>query len=166
MVCRVGLLWLPRTPPLWQRGFFWVNCLVLRRLLASVRSGAVNTFRYVRPTVNSDFDPSQTADAYRAILQLGLEYLQRAALPELHPYLRIEIDHLHNIPKYISDASLVGHGYYYCNERPFYLESVADTPIIDVDFMLSRYQPHWDALRDALAPYAGAINSLNWNTKL
>ena len=25
----------PRTPPLWQRGFFLVNCLVLRRLLAS-----------------------------------------------------------------------------------------------------------------------------------
>ena len=23
----------PRTPPLWQRGFFLVNCLVLRRLL-------------------------------------------------------------------------------------------------------------------------------------
>ena len=35
----------PWTPPLWQRGFFLVNCLVLRRLLASVRSGVVKTFR-------------------------------------------------------------------------------------------------------------------------
>ena len=37
----------PRTPPLWQRGFFLVNCLVLRHLLASVRSGVVKTFRCV-----------------------------------------------------------------------------------------------------------------------
>ena len=51
MVCDIGrfgpVLWLatPRTPPLWQRGFFLVNCLVLRRLLTSVRSGVVKTFR-------------------------------------------------------------------------------------------------------------------------
>ena len=37
----------PRTPPLWQRAFFLVNLFVLRRLLASVRSGVVKTFRYV-----------------------------------------------------------------------------------------------------------------------
>ena len=35
----------PRTPPLWQRRFLLVNCLVLRRLLASARSGVVKTFR-------------------------------------------------------------------------------------------------------------------------
>ena len=34
----------PWTPPLWQRGFPLVNCLVLRRLLALVRSGVANTF--------------------------------------------------------------------------------------------------------------------------
>ena len=37
---------MPRTPPLWQRDFFLVNCLVLRRLLASERSGVVKTFRW------------------------------------------------------------------------------------------------------------------------
>ena len=36
----------PRTPPLWQRGFFLINYLVLRCLFASVRSGVVKTFRY------------------------------------------------------------------------------------------------------------------------
>ena len=35
----------PRTPPLWQRRFFLVNCFMLRRLLTSVRSGVVKTFR-------------------------------------------------------------------------------------------------------------------------
>jgi hypothetical protein len=35
-----------RTPPLWQRGFSLVNCLVSRRLLASERSGVVKTFRW------------------------------------------------------------------------------------------------------------------------
>lgn len=34
----------PRTPPLWQRGFVLVNCLALRRFLASERSGVVDTF--------------------------------------------------------------------------------------------------------------------------
>ena len=36
----------PRTPPLWQRGFFLVNCFVLRRFLASMRSRVVKTFRW------------------------------------------------------------------------------------------------------------------------
>ena len=35
----------PRTPPLWQRGFFLINCLMLRRLLRSVRSGVAKNFR-------------------------------------------------------------------------------------------------------------------------
>ena len=42
---RFGLRRRPRTPPLWQREFFLVNCSVLRHLLASERSGVVNTFR-------------------------------------------------------------------------------------------------------------------------
>ena len=51
LVCRfvrsvvAYLFAVPRTPPLWQRDFFLVNCSVLRRLLASVRSGVVKTFR-------------------------------------------------------------------------------------------------------------------------
>ena len=40
---------MPRTPHLWQRDFFLVNCLVLRRLLASERSGVVKTFRWAPP---------------------------------------------------------------------------------------------------------------------
>ena len=35
----------PWTPPLWQRGFFLVNCFELRRFLTSERSGVVKTFR-------------------------------------------------------------------------------------------------------------------------
>ena len=42
---------MPWTPPLWQRGFFLVDWFVLRRFLASVRSGVVKTFRYV-PQIN------------------------------------------------------------------------------------------------------------------
>lgn len=95
-----------------------------------------------------------------------MENLQRAGIPELHPYLHIEIDHLHNIPKYITGRSLVGHGYYFCNERPFYLERVVGIPMIDVDFMLARYQPHWDALHAALSPFKDAFNALNLNTKV
>ena len=45
----------PRTPPLWQRGFFLVNCLVLRCLLASARSGVVKTFRCATRVVPCDF---------------------------------------------------------------------------------------------------------------
>ena len=45
-VARFGdALWfaVSRTPPLWQRGFFLVNCLMLGHLLASVRSGVAKT---------------------------------------------------------------------------------------------------------------------------
>ncbi|WDQ16150.1 hypothetical protein [Rhodopirellula sp. P2] len=49
----------PRTPPLWQSGFFLVNCFVLRRLLTSVRSGVVKTFRCV-PRLNVVLVESQS----------------------------------------------------------------------------------------------------------
>ena len=47
MICNVShfdcAFWLatPRTPPLWQHGFYLVNRLVLRRFLTSARSGVV-----------------------------------------------------------------------------------------------------------------------------
>lgn len=113
-----------------------------------------------------DCDPTLTAEIYRSILHLGLENLQRYRVVESFDYLAIEIDHLHNIPKYIVDRTLLGHGYYYCTERDFYIERLADIPVIDTDFLIRMYQPHWDALRDALLPYADAINARNWSTKL
>ena len=46
----------PRTPPLWQRDFFLINCLQLRSLSASVRSGVVKTFRCVTQTIEPPAD--------------------------------------------------------------------------------------------------------------
>jgi hypothetical protein len=113
----------------------------------------------------ADFDPSLTAEIYRAILLLGLENLQRYRTAERFDYLEIEIDHLHNIPKYMADDTLIGHGYYFCTERPYYLERVADIPVINTGSLIAQYQPHWDALHAALMPYADAINAMNWYTE-
>ena len=113
-----------------------------------------------------EFDPILTADIYRSILQLGMENLQRYRVVESFDYLAIEIDHLHNIPKYIVADSLISHGYYYCGERDFYIQRLADIHVIDTDFLIRMYQPHWNALRDALLPHADAINSRDWPTKL
>ena len=118
------------------------------------------------PAFDIKVDPASVADAYREILELGLENLQRAALPELHWYLRIEIDHLHNIPKYMASDWLFHHADYFCRERPSYLEDVQGTAIIDVEFMLARYQTQWDALHRVMLPYADAINSMNLYTAL
>ena len=113
-----------------------------------------------------EFDPTLTAEIYRSILHLGMENLQRYRIVESFDYLGIEIDHLHNIPKYIVADSLISHGYYYCGERDFYIQRLADIPVIDTDFLIRMYQPHWDALRDALLPHVDAINSRDWPTKL
>ena len=67
----------PRTPPLWQRNFFLVNCLVLRRLLASVRSGVVKTSRCT-PRLMSDQPTNDSAKTSRhrliavTVMSLGL----------------------------------------------------------------------------------------------
>ena len=51
----------PWTPHLWQRGFFLVNCFVLRRLLASARSGVVKTFRWTTSTIENPYEsPTST----------------------------------------------------------------------------------------------------------
>ncbi len=110
--------------------------------------------------------PNLLRDAYHSILELGLENLQRCGSPDLNGYLRIEIDHLHNIPSYMHCENLFRHAYYYCSERPFYLERVVAIPGISVDFMLSRYAPHWDAIRNALAPYSDVINDRHYPERL
>ena len=113
-----------------------------------------------------EFDPTLTAEIYRSILHLGLENLQRYRIVESFDYLSVEIDHLHNIPKYIVADSLISHGYYYCGERELYIQRLAGIAAFDTDFLLRLYQPYWDALRDALLPHADAIKSRNWLTKL
>ena len=52
---------MPRTPPLWQRDFFLVNCFVLRSLLASERSGVVKTFRCATKSYEMDASNAPTA---------------------------------------------------------------------------------------------------------
>ena len=117
------------------------------------------------PAYDIKIDPAATYDSYRAILELGLENLQRAAMPDqLHNYLRTEVDHLHNIPKYLTHESLFQHAYYLCTERPAYLEQIGHPPMIDVDSILHFYQPHWDRLHDVLLPHADAINSFDLYT--
>ena len=52
VACRFVALW---APPLWQRDFFLVNCLLLRHFLTSERSGVEITFRCATET-----NPMQT----------------------------------------------------------------------------------------------------------
>ena len=106
-------------------------------------------------------DPALLHDDYHSILHRGLANLQNAGLPELHDYLRIEIDHLHNLPSYMRSDNVFRHAYYYCEERTFYLERVVAVPVIDVDMIISLYTPHWDAIRASLMPYADVINAHN-----
>ena len=128
-------------------------------------SGIGNLFQSANAQV-SEFNPALTAEIYREILEIGLKNLQRFRIQKLFDYLAIEIDHLHNIPTYIVDSSLVGHGYYFCTERDFYIERLADIAVIDTGSLIRRYQPHWDALRKELLPYAAMINAHTWHTKL
>ena len=107
----------------------------------------------------SEFDPSLTSEAYRAILRLGLENLQRFRLPERFDYLAIEINHLHNIPRHMASETLNSHRYYFCSERLFYIEQLADVEIIDTDFLIRQYQPYWDVIRAQLSPYDPKIEA-------
>ena len=110
--------------------------------------------------------PQVLCEAYHGILELGLENLQRTSLPEFHAYLRIEIDHLHNIPLYMHSDNLFRHAYYYCTERPFYLERVATYSTTDVGRMLAKYELHWKSLRIQLIPFAEVINTKQYTEKL
>lgn len=111
-------------------------------------------------------DPTLLEYCYHSILELGMENLQRATLPELHDYLRIEIEHLHNIPSYLHSDNLLRHAYYYCSERPLYLERVVETSMSNVGFIIARYTPHWDTLRELLTPFAETINQQDYSEKL
>ena len=76
LVCHIapcgGVFWFatPRTPPLWQRDFFLVNCSVLRSLSASERSGVVKTFRRalaIRDSIVSHICRNRTIRWWRPI---------------------------------------------------------------------------------------------------
>jgi len=109
----------------------------------------------------SGFDPSLTVDAYREILRLGLENLQRFSLPERIGYLAVEINHLHNIPRHMASEAVNSHRYYFCSKRTFYIEQLADVDVIDTGFLVRQYQPHWDALRAQLVPHIPEIATLD-----
>jgi hypothetical protein len=111
-------------------------------------------------------DPSVLRDAYHAILELGMENLQRFRLPERFEYLAIEIDHLHNIPHYMRETNVFVHAYYFCTTRPFYIERLAPIPIIETQNLIRYYAPHWQILRDGLLSYAAEINSHQYMEKL
>jgi hypothetical protein len=103
-------------------------------------------------------DPKVLQDAYHAILELGMENLQRYRLPERFDYLAIEIDHLHNLPHYMHETNVFVHAYYYCTTRPFYIERLATIQIIETQSLIRRYEPYWQVLREGLIPYASEIN--------
>lgn len=106
-------------------------------------------------------DPDILRDSYHAILELGMENLQRYRLPERFEYLSAEIDHLHNLPHYMRQDSVLVHSYYYCATRPLYLERMARIPVIDTESMIQRYQQHWRKIREVLLPFADPINKKN-----
>ena len=107
-------------------------------------------------------DPALTRDAYHAILEIGMENLQRFRVRTLFDYLAIEIDHLHNLPHYMREENVYIHAYYLCTTKPFYIERIVPITGIDSDHLVSRYAPHWESLRDALSPFANAINARHY----
>ena len=111
-------------------------------------------------------DPARLRESYHAILQLGMENLQRYSLPERFGYLAIEIDHLHNLPAYMNQDNVLIHAYYYCTTRPFYLERLAKVPVIETEYLIQDYQPYWRKLRAELAPYAAAINERHYTEQI
>lgn len=111
-------------------------------------------------------DPARLRESYHAILQLGMENLQRFSLPERFGYLAIEIDHLHNLPAYMNQDSLLSHAYYYCTTRPFYLERLAKIPVIETEYLIQDYEPYWRKLEAELAPYAGLINERHYTEQI
>lgn len=110
--------------------------------------------------------PDVLRDAYHAILAIGMESLQHYRVPERFEYLAIEIDHLHNLPHYMHEENVYAHAYYYCTTRPFYVERLARLEKIDTKFLISRYSPHWDALRVGLMPFANEINAKHYTERL
>ena len=58
-------------------------------------------------------------------------------------------------------ATLNSHRYYFCNERDYYIERLASVDVIDTDWLVRKYQPHWDELRSKLAPYIPEIETLD-----
>ena len=95
LVCHVirfdSELWFatPRTPPLWQRGFFLVNWLVLRRLFASSRSGVVKTFRCVTQVFRSVSSSPTNPDQVRQLVDAAIASISNTELvAKITPLLR------------------------------------------------------------------------------
>ena len=111
-------------------------------------------------------DPYVLRDAYHAILELGMENLQRYRSPERFDYLAIEIEHLHNLPHYMHETNVLVHAYYYCATRPFYIERLAPMQIIEAQSLIRRYEPFWHILREGLLPYSQEIKQHQYTEPL
>lgn len=113
-----------------------------------------------------NIDSTILRDAYHAILELGMENLQRYLRPERFDYIAAEIDHLHNLPHYMQETNVFVHAYYYCTTRPFYIERVTSIQSIETQWLISQYEPYWQILREGLLPFASEINSRQYTERL
>ncbi len=107
-------------------------------------------------------DVDALSDAYLEIVDKGLEHLRRYSLRERFAYLDLEIEHLHNLSSYIGDTNLYRHAYYYCAERPFYLERIRAIEGFDTSVVVSRYIEPWNRILNLLLPFADEIDAKDY----
>lgn len=114
----------------------------------------------------SILDINTLSDAYLVLVTHGLEHLRRYSLPERFEYLDLEIDHLHNLPSYIGETNLYRHAYYYCTERPWYLQRLAKITTFDTSIVVARYTESWDDIQRVLVPFSNDINEKEYLERL
>jgi hypothetical protein len=84
---------------------------------------------------------------YVQILHHGLLRIRDSAALGHLQYCAVESEHLHNIPSLIGETNEERHIYYFCQERPHYLEHV-DRSIPGLDFTLRRFTELWTSLSE------------------
>lgn len=88
---------------------------------------------------------------YLNILRVGLNLLRDVAEAGELAWVRVDAEHLHNVPSLIGESNIRRHFYYTTKEVPHYLEWVKSIGREDVaGRVIWAYKRHWDELNKAL----------------
>ncbi|WP_435009058.1 hypothetical protein P12x_000308 [Tundrisphaera lichenicola] len=93
---------------------------------------------------------------YLQMLTVGLLVLRQAADEDDTPWIRAEVEFLHNIPSLIGETNLHRHRYFWSKERPHYIQWVsASGREAPRSRMRTFYEPIWQEMEPVISTLIG-----------
>jgi hypothetical protein len=90
---------------------------------------------------------------YARFLTVGFVVLRQAVESQRQDWIDAEIELLHNIPSLIGEDNVERHKYFWCQERPHYIQRISQGPTEAKSRMATYYKPIWEQMEPIMSQF-------------